>query len=439
MNDPSPISHRFAAADSIRDTSDQDRSLDPAPRLRRRRWLLSLGAAVGLLGALIWAPSVGRIFSSQQTVSRAQLRIAAVTRGTLVRDVSAQGRIVAATSPTLYSPIDGTIRLLVHAGETVERGQGLAIVDSPELRNELEGERSSLETALIALDRQRLDARRSGLRFQQGIDLARLDLQAAQRELRRAEDSLEHQVISRHDYEEAVDAEEAAQVSHHQAVEQAALETEALQFELATRELALERQRMRVAELERQVAELEITSPVDGIVGNLAVEERQAVLRSTPVATVVDLTQLEVELSVPESYGDDLAPGATVEISWNGEAYRGELLSVSPEVEEAQILARARFAGDPPPGIKRNQRVSTRILLEEIEDAVMVPRGPFLDSGASRIAYVVEGDLALRREIKVGAGSVSQIQILDGLVAGEEVILSSYERFEQADTVYLAR
>jgi HlyD family secretion protein len=384
-------------------------------------------------------PSLGRVFSSQHTVSRAQLRTATVAQGTLVRDVSAQGRIVAATSPTLYSPVDGSIRLLVHAGEEVERGQGLAIVDSPELRNELEGERSSLESAQIALDRQRLDARRSGLRFQQGVDLARLELQAAQRELRRAEDSLEHQVISRHDYEEAVDTEEAAQVSHHQAVEQAALETEALQFELATRELALGRQQMRVAELERQVAELQITSPVDGIVGNLAVEERQAVLRSTPVATVVDLTQLEVELSVPESYGDDLAPGATVEISWNGETYRGELLSVSPEVEGAQILARAGFADAPPPGIKRNQRVSTRILLERIEGAVVVPRGSFLDSGGSRIAYVIDVDLAHRRQIRVGAGNVSQVQILDGLEPGEEIVLSSYEGFGQADTVFLAR
>ncbi len=439
MQEPTPRVHRFHQdLSSIRDTTGQDRPIDPEPKRRRQRWGLAIAAvSVGVV-ALFWLPTVRGVFGSEATASRAELRTARVTRGPLVRSVSAQGRIVAATSPTLYSPVDGNVRLLVHAGQAVQRDQVLARVESPELTNLLEAEHSSLETARLGLQRQRITARRSRLRHQQAVDLAQLDLQAAERELRRATDSRAHLVISEHDYEEAVDGRDAADFAFRQATEQRTLENEFLEFESAALELALQRQQLRVAELERQVLELEVRSPVSGVVGNLAVEEGQAVDRHAALATVIDLTQLEVELSIPESYGDDLFVGAKVEITWAGQSYQGALTSVSPEVEEARILARAGFDGPPPAGIKRNQRVSTSILLESIEDTLSLPRGPFLDSGASRIAYVIEGNQARRRSVVLSPGSVARVQVVDGLHAEEEVILSSYEDFGQAETVYLS-
>ena len=438
MQEPSTTPHRFGGSKTvIRDTSDQDRVIDPGPLKNKRRFVMVSGGLVVLITLWVLIPGLGRLFSSDKTVARDSLRTGIAERTTMVRDVSAQGKIVAATSPTLYSPSDGTVRLQVHAGQTVTQGQLLAAIDSPELTNRLAGELSSLESAQIGLDRQRLEARRSRLRFQQEADLARLALQAAKRELRRAEDSFEHQVISQHDYEEAVDQLEAAQFVHQQAVEQAELEGEALTFEVTTRELSLQQQHLRTDELKRQVAELRVVSPVDGVVGNLAVEERQAVRRSTPLATVVDLSQLGIELSVPESYGDDLTPGSAVEISWNGGVFPAHLLSISPEVVDARIQARAAFDGSPPLGIKRNQRVSTRVLLESVDNTLVLPRGPFLDSSGGRFAYVINGNLAHRRKIEVGTSSVAQIQILSGIEVGEAVILSSYESFERAEVVFL--
>ena len=85
-----------------------------------------------------------------------RLRIAEVVRGDLIRDVSVQGRVVAAVSPTLYAPAPGTITLFVEAGASVQDGQVLAEIYSPELENRLKQAESAFEEQAMELERQRM-------------------------------------------------------------------------------------------------------------------------------------------------------------------------------------------------------------------------------------------------------------------------------------------
>ncbi|HEY5804936.1 MAG TPA: efflux RND transporter periplasmic adaptor subunit, partial [Lysobacter sp.] len=124
---------------SIRDTSGQDRPVHgnaaastQALSPRRRQWLYA-GAGVAALAIVIgWLLSGWSAGSRSFDASR--LRIAEVTRGDLVRDISAEGRVIASNSPTLYAIAGGTVTLQVVAGDKVTKGQALAEIDSPELR-----------------------------------------------------------------------------------------------------------------------------------------------------------------------------------------------------------------------------------------------------------------------------------------------------------------
>ena len=85
--------------------------------------------------------------------------------------------------------------------------------------------------------------------------------------------------------------------------------------------------------------------------------------------------------------------------------------AISPEVVDSRVLARVRFAGEQPAGLRQRQRVSARVLIEERPDVLMLPRGPFLDAHGGRYVYVIDGDRALRRPIRVGAASVDAVEI----------------------------
>jgi HlyD family secretion protein len=407
------------------------------PKSGRNRRIVG-GAAVFLLLVLAWlaVPVVKRWADVSVTVPLERLRIAAVTRGDLVRDVSVQGRVVAAVSPTLYAPAPGTITLEVEAGSAVTVGQVLAIVDSPELENELQQALSTLQQQSVELDRQRIESRQLALEKRKAADLARVALIAAEREKRRADRAKEKSVIPEADYEKAQDDLQNAELAHQHAIADADLFDERLAFELRAAELALQRQQLRVDELQRQVDGLSLRSPVDGIVGDLLVDQKAAVSRDLPVMAVVDLARFEIDAQIPESYADDLALGMVAEVNVGGNLYAGQLVAVSPEIVANQVSTRIRFAGDQPSNLRQNQRLMTRVLIEERPDVLMLQRGQFLDSGGGRIAYVLDGKgLAHRRPITVGARSLSAVQIESGLEEGDSVVISSIEPFEGAETV----
>ena len=157
-----------------------------------------------------------------------------------------------------------------------------------------------------------------------------------------------------------------------------------------------------------------------------------------PVMAVVDLTRYEIDAMIPESYADDLAIGMNAEITIGGQRYDGQLVAVSPEVVNNQVASRIRFTGDGPTGLRQNQRLTTRILLAEHADVIMVQRGQFLDSGGGRVAYVVSDDrTATRRPIQTGAYSLGAVQIVSGLEPGETIVISNLDPFRGAETVLL--
>jgi len=419
----------------IADTSAQDVQL--APRSHRNRKIVG-GSALFLLLALVWlaVPIVKRWASASVTVPMDRLRIAAVIRDDLIRDISVQGRVVAAISPTLYSTASGSITLYVEAGAAVEEDQVLAVVDSPELTTELKQAQSSLEQLSMELERQRIESRQLALEKRKVADLGEVALVAAKREKRRADQAHEAAVISLIDYEKAQDDLRNAELTYEHAVADANLFDERLAFELRAREFELERQKLLVSDMQRQVNELSIKSPVSGIVGDLLVEQKAAVARDTPVLAVVDLSRFEIDAQIPESYADDLAIGMAAEIRVGGNTYPGQLVAVSPEIINNEVGSRIRFAGEMPENLRQNQRLTTRILMEEHLDVLMLQRGQFLDSGGGRIAYVLDGEgLAIRRPISIGARSLAAVEIQSGLEEGDVVVISSIDQFQGAETV----
>ncbi len=420
----------------IRDTAAQDRAVEPAARGRGGVRVAVVLAVLALAAVVAW-PAASDFTKSDRSVPRSRVRVDAVSTGEFIRDVAVRGRVVAAVKPTVYAPAEGTVTLLVEAGVRVSEGDLLAEVDSPELASRLEQERSTLQSLETQISRQDIETRKRKLALRQSVDLARVAIVAAERELRRAEASWADRLVSRQDFEKARDDLARAELEFEHARQTERLEGESLEFELKTRMLDRDRQRLIVTELERRVGGLAVRSPVDGMVGQMAVDQKSAVSRNQPLMTVVDLSAYEIEIRVPQEYGDDLGPGMPAEILMGADSFGGRIRAVSPEVTDNQVTGRIRFDDDLPPGLRQNQRVSARLILEQRPGALLVSRGPFLDSGGGRIAYVVNGNLASRRPIRTGAVSIGQVEILDGLSPGERVVISDLAPFEESETVLL--
>lgn len=428
----------------IADTSGQDVLL--TPKNNYKKYFFSVAVLlVAIAGFVLVKPTVNAWASSQTSVSTERLRFAVVERGEFIRDLSVQGKVVAAVSPRLYSPAQGTVTYMVEAGDSVQQGQVLAEIDSPELTNRLMQERASLQELKIKLDRQRIQAKKQRLENQKSVDLTRVALDAADREKRRADKAFSSSSISEIDYEKAQDELQYAQLMHEHAKQDAELHDESLTFEVQTKQLQVDRQSLLVEDLARQVDGLILRSPVNGIVGNLAVQQKNQVAINQAVMRVVDLTEFELEVAIPESYADDLAIGMDAEVGFNGHDHLATLVTISPEIINNQVTGRVRFAKTDskgnvlrsPQGLRQNQRLTTRILIENKSNALMVQRGQFVESSNGSVAYVVRDNLAQRTPIRIGARSLANVEVLSGLEVGDTIIVSGTAQFHGADTVLI--
>ena len=103
----------------MRNTSAQDRVITTSQKpFRKAGIVVIMLLAVSTIIYLV-LPRFIHLFSSDLTVSKEQLRFAKVARGDLQRDISVQGKIIAANSPTLFAPSSGTVSLKIKAGDTV--------------------------------------------------------------------------------------------------------------------------------------------------------------------------------------------------------------------------------------------------------------------------------------------------------------------------------
>jgi HlyD family secretion protein len=346
--------------------------------------------------------------------------------------------VVAAVSPTVYSPADGTITLLIEAGHEVKQGQVLAKLESHELNSKLSQQQASLESLQSSFERQGIQAKKQRLIDQKAVDLANVKLTTAKREKRRADLGYEKSAISQIDYEKAQDDLENATLLHKHAAQDAALNIESLDFDSKSLLLDIKRQAYLVAELQRQVDALNIISPVNGIVGNLNTDNKTFLSKNQPILTIVDLSQFEVEIEIPESYADDLAIGMGVNIQFEQQPFRARLVTISPEILDNQVTGRVRFLAQSPSKLRQNQRLNTQIILEHKANVLQVQRGQFIDSSGGRFAYKVNEGLAEKIAITTGARSLSHIEILHGLTEGDRIIISSTDMFNAADQIMLS-
>lgn len=421
----------------IRDTSGQDRPLTKSAVGRPwRRWLSAGVAALAVIVGLGYI--VRGWLGAEKSVDRSRIRLARVDRGTLVRDVVADGRIVAANSPTLYAVAAGTVDFLVRPGDRVTRGQKIATIASPELQSRLTQEQATLAGVEASVGRAGLDVEHGRANADKLVAQAEIDRQAAHREVEINQKMFDSGVIPELELQRSRDALKKAELAVAHARKEAGLQSKELAFDLGTRKQGLDRQRAVVAELERQVAALEITSPVDGQVGQLLVAQRASVAANAPVMSVVDLGAFELEIRVPDSFARDLAIGMSAEIRAGSATFPGRVRSVSPEVVDGNVATRLEFVDQRPAGLRQNQRLTARILIEEKPNVLKVERGPFLELGGGHVAYIVIDGVAERRTIQTGAISLDAVEIISGVKQGEQIVVTGADAFGDAQRVRIA-
>lgn len=428
--------YNFSEVNMISSTAGQDEIISKVPS--QKPWLkIFISVFFVVIAIWLFLPVLRQWTNGIPSIDLKTVTSATVFKGTLIRDVAVNGKLVAANAPTLYSSEAGQVTLLKKPGDIVERGDIVASISSPELQSIIQQATAKLESLKVDARRGELRDLESQLDLEQVLDTARVRSNASKRELTRAELSFEKQVVSQLYLVSQRDANIENELLFKHAQKRVDLAIKRLGFENRTRELSIKSQQLIVDELHRRVELLNIRTPVNGIVGNWLVQKKERVNNAQAVMTIVDLSQYEAEVSVPEFYADDLGLGLDVKMKISGKQLIGKVISVSPEVENNHVMVRVSVDNVEGVQLRQNQRLNARIEFENKENVLMVKRGAFQSNYGGQAAYIINGNQASLMPISIGSQSVEYVEILSGLKADDAIIISSTEKFDGHTTISL--
>jgi HlyD family secretion protein len=181
-------------------------------------------------------------------------------------------------------------------------------------------------------------------------------------------------------------------------------------------------------------------------------ESATAVAPGQPLLDIGDPTQLEIEADALSTDAVRLAPGMKARVlRWGGDGVlEAQISRVEPGgftkvsalgVEEQRTRVVLQFTA---PAERRAQlgdayRVELEFILRQDSDVLQVPGGALFRSGDGWATYVVDGGVARRQAVRIGARSATATQILDGLQAGQQVIVQPDDRIHDGTRIEAVR
>lgn len=248
--------------------------------------------------------------------------------------------------------------------------------------------------------------------------------------------------------EELVSKEEylKAGEDYELAVEKSRLVTERLRQDSIYRSLQmsqlendLENMRRSLSLIRDRRSKLTICAPADGELGFLDVEQGQSIATGKMIGRINVMTGHKIEANIDEHYIDRVVAGLSGEFQRQDSTYMLRVRKVYPDVRESKFQTDFDFVGAKPDNIRNGQSYYINLELGESTESILLPRGAFFTSTGGTWIFVVDpdGKNATRRPIRIGRQNPQYYEVIEGLQAGEKVIISGYEQFGNADKIIL--
>jgi HlyD family secretion protein len=411
---------------------------DDLKKKRQKRQII-FGAS-GLVLLLVVGFFLFSMDPAAPSVERSSVWIGKVSRGPMEVNVRGIGTLVPEDMRWITAQTNGSVENIhILPGAKVDPDTVILQLGNPELEQNFRNAELQLASAQAELANQRVREEDSLLEME--YQLAQLDAsyENAKLDVRVNEELFAEGLVAERDLLRS-------QVSEQQLKRQ----TDILGRRLATRRQQMEQnlapalasvsqEEERVTLLRQQVADLSVKAGISGVLQRLPLEEGQQVTTGTQLAQVADPSRLKAVIRVPETQAKDIQIGQSASIDTRNGIVKGEVGRVNPTVVGGTVDVDVRITGELPRGARADLTVEGSIQLASMSDILYIGRPSFArENGTVGVFKLSEGgNVAVRSSVTFGRSSVSEIQVIDGLVEGDEVILSDTSQYDDNDRLRL--
>ena len=407
------------------------------PKKKRTKYI-AIGGGVAVLVLLTIA--LGMLPAAAPSVERSTLMIDSVQRGTMLRAVRAPGTLVPEQVRLVSALTAGRVEQLpLRPGASVKGGSLLMLLSNPDVQLEALEAGRQVTTAEAALVNLQTSLATQRLAQQATVATAQAAASDARRQAAMLTSLGEKKLASGNDIAQAT--ERATEANERLAAEKERLKVmdDAMARQISLQRSEVERARAIAAFQQQRVASMHVSAPEDGVLQTQPLELGQWVVPGQVLATVAQPGRLKAVLRVPETQARDIVIGQPVDVDTRNGIAKGHVMRVDPSVQNGTVTVEVALDGALPRGARPDLSVDGTIEIERLADVLHVGR-PAYGQGESTVGLFKldpDGKYATRVPVKLGVSSVTTIQVLQGLKAGDRVITSDMSQWDNVERVKL--
>ncbi len=426
----------FTAERQREQDNTMDRRIEKKRFTPRRIAIGGLAAAVIAFGA--WA--LLSVNPSSLNVDAEKLTLAQVTYGPFLEYIVEQGAVMPLTTIYLDAVEGGRVEeVYVEQGTHVEEDTPILRLSNANLQLSVMQREAELFREVNRLRETRVTMGQRRLSMRAGLVETEYWLRQAEREYARQDEMFKADLTSRQDYDEAKDNLEYLTARRDVTVETLHQDSLFQSIQVQQLEESIDRLRLNLELIKQNEENLTIRAPITGLLSSLIAEVGESKPGGDRLGQVDVEDEFKVRAAIDEHYIARIRSGQAGSFDFAGGTYDLVISRVYPEVIEGQFEADMEFPEGMPDGLRRGQTLQVRIALGELADAMQVPRGGFYQKTGGRWIYVLDeaGEVAVRRNIRLGRQNSQYFEVLEGLEEGETVITSMYDNFGDMERLVL--
>ena len=419
------------------DTSGMDRKIEDKRWIKKKYWKFIIGGGLLLLVVLFF---LLRDWTSTIRVERERISIAPVIKGVFNDYITNDGTAAPISTVFLDAYEGGKVeKILLEEGSMLKQGDVILTLSNNDINLNILNSEAQLAEKSNFLREVRIRMEQEKHSLEREVLNARFDLIAKKRTYEQNKELYKDQLISRDEFLRSDEAYQLADKTQELVLLRQKQDSSfrSLQIDQITENL--KNMQTNLSLVKQQQEYLNVKSPVDGQLGSLMVELGQSITRGFRIGQINILTSYKIEADVDEHYIDRIRTGLSSFIERPNDTLQLEIKKVYPEVRNGRFKIDLVFTGKLPENIRIGQSYFRKIKLGQAVEAIQIPQGGFYQTTGGQWIFVVDksGQFAVKRNIKIGRKNPQYYEILDGLVPGEEVIVSDYTIFGNNDKVEL--
>ncbi|MBN1416639.1 MAG: efflux RND transporter periplasmic adaptor subunit [Bacteroidales bacterium] len=398
---------------------------------------------IGVVGLFLLLMIVKIVFGDKSTklnVDEEKFTIATVIHDKYQDFISVNGTVEPIRTVYLDAVEAGRVEeILIEEGSKVKKGDIIIRLSNYNLLLDISGNEADVSRAINDLKTTRINLENQKIQTKSLI----LDLQYGLRKLERQFHNNEKLYASNHiskeDFEVSRELFEEAKLQLDLQKQKYTRDSAYMITRIASDEKSIDRMQKNLSLTRRRLENLEITAPVDGELATLNPEVGEVINYGSRVGTINILDSYKMRAEIDEHYIARISRGLSGDFTFAGGKHTLRIVKVYPEVKNGTFAVDMEFTSAIPAQIRIGQTARIHLELGETEEALLIPRGGFYQSTGGQWIYVIDksGNVAIKRDIRIGRQNPSYYEVLEGLSEGEKVIVSGYESFGDNDKLII--